>query len=77
MTLEHFRAHWIASPARTMLLDTLHGQMTDRLAAMFPGSPVSSMAAELATVALHAFDAQLAKPIAVDAGTVTITDHRS
>jgi hypothetical protein len=60
-----------------MLLDTLHGQMTDRLAAMFPGSPVSSMAAELATVALHAFDAQLAKPISVDASTVTITDHRS
>lgn len=74
--LEQLRANWIVSTERTVLLTALHHQMTQRLVAAFPGVPVSSMAAELATVAMREVDAVIAAPIQVQAGKITIKDHR-
>lgn len=74
--LEQLRAHWIASPERTMLVNALHQQMTAKLMACFPGSTVSGIAAELATVAIAEVDAIVASPIQVHAHTIKITDHR-
>lgn len=76
MTLEHFRAHWIVSSERTALLNALHSEMTKRLTAALHGMPVAGLATELATAALAAVDGQLTKPIQVDAGIITIRDHR-
>lgn len=74
--LEQLRANWIASPERTVLLNALHHQMTQRLAAVMPGSVVSSLAAELATAALKEVDALVARPVEVHASKVVIRDHR-
>lgn len=73
---EQARVNWIASSERTLLLTALHQQMTQRLLAMFPAAPVSSMAAELATAALGEVDAIIARPVQVHAHTITIKDHR-
>lgn len=73
---EQARVNWIVSDERTMLLNALHQVMTQRLLATFPGSPVSGMAAELATAALHEVDALIAKPVQVQAGKLVIKDHR-
>jgi len=73
---EQVRVNWISSTERTVLVTALHHQMTQRLLAAFPGVPVSSMAAELATAAVHEVDALIAKPIQVQAHAVVIKDHR-
>ena len=76
MTFEHFQAHWITSSSRTALLNALHAEMSKRLTAALHGMPIAGLAAELSTAALMAVDEQLAKPIQIEAGKVTIRDHR-
>lgn len=74
--LEQLRVNWITSPERTALINALHHQMTQRLLAVMPGSPVSALASELATAAIAQFDLLVTQPVQVQANKVVIKDHR-
>lgn len=74
--LEQWRANWIASPERELLLAAVENKLAARIAELVPDHGIARMSVELAHLVIVEVDGLIAKPIEVDANTITITDHR-
>lgn len=75
-SLHQLRAHWIVSPARAVLMQALEARIAQTIAGSVPATMAPALVVELVAVALAEIDATIAKPIAVQANTIHIVDHR-
>jgi hypothetical protein len=74
--IEQARANWITWEQRINLLAAIDAVISARVATYYGHSISPAITAELAKLALDQVEAYLAKPVQVQADTVTITDHR-